>query len=96
MKKTKIALVITLVLILMLLSALITWEIAFHTLEPILLGDVNKDRKIDDIDLKLVQNHLLEISKLSRDEVLRADMDLDGEITVFDLLRIQKYIIGGS
>ena len=64
-------------------------------LEPIRLGDVNNDGRIDETDLKLVQNHLLEKHILNKDEILRADMDQNGEITVYDLLRVQRYITGG-
>ncbi len=62
--------------------------------KPIRLGDVNNDGKIDETDLKLLQNHLLEINELSRDEILRADMNQDGEVTILDLLRIHRHILG--
>ena len=93
-KITKIALAITLILILMLVSALITWDFASQALQPIRLGDVNNDRKINEVDIKLIQEHLLEIRALSDDEKARADMNQDGDISVLDMLSIQRHILG--
>lgn len=90
MKKAKIALVVILVI----LAILITWEIAAQTQKPILLGDVNNDGKIDKIDIKHIQEYLLEIRKLSDDEKLRADMNQDGKISALDMLSIQRHILG--
>lgn len=61
--------------------------------EPILLGDINNDKLIDDLDVQIVQQYLLRTAKLSKKEQIRADMNFDGEITILDLLKIKKIIL---
>ena len=88
MKIIKILLAVTLVL----LIALIILYISLP--KPLLMGDVNDDGKINEVDIKLIQEHLLEIRALSDDEKARADINQDGKISVLDMLSIQRHILG--
>ena len=86
-KSVKIALVITLVLLIILTTLYISLP------KPLLIGDVNGDGKINEVDIKYIQEYLLEIRELSDDEKVRADMNQDGKISVLDMLQIQRYIL---
>ena len=54
------------VIILISLSSLITWELQCKCWNRYALGDVNNDGRIDETDLKLVQNHLQKSTYLTK------------------------------
>ena len=57
------------------------------------VGDVNADRVVNQIDLDMVQQHLLNVKKLNKNEEKRADTNKDGKIDIVDLANIQKIIL---
>jgi len=61
--------------------------------KEILKGDVNDDGEIDNIDLILIQNHLLRVKKLSGYAFLVADMNRDGKVDIVDLLLFKKELL---
>lgn len=60
----------------------------------IILGDVNGDGRIDNLDLKLINAHLLGFITLTGDNLIAADTNEDGEISIVDLANIQRHILG--
>ena len=90
MKIIKILLAVTLVL----LIALIILYISLP--KPLLIGDVNNDGKINEVDIKYIQEYMLETRELSDDEKARADINQDGKISALDMLGIQRHILGGD
>lgn len=48
-------------------------------------GDVNKDDSVDDVDIVLLEKHLIELEVLPEENWKAGDMNLDGKITVTDL-----------
>ena len=57
-------------------------------------GDVNGDGKVSNVDLVLVQRHILDMEKLTGLEKIRADTNNDGKVDIVDLANIQKIILG--
>ena len=57
------------------------------------VGDVNADRVVNQIDLDMVQQNLLNVKKLNKNEEKRADTNKDGKIDIVDLANIQKIIL---
>lgn len=54
-------------------------------------GDLNGDSIVDYADASLLELHLVDLKKLEKDSYEKADMNLDGQLTVTDLtLLIQK------
>ena len=60
----------------------------------IILGDVNGDGRIDNLDLKLIQAHMLGFFSLTGDNLIAADTNKDGKISVVDLATIKIHILG--
>lgn len=55
-----------------------------------ILGDVNKDGKIDILDATEIQKYAAEITELSAAQLAVADMDGDGQVNIVDATIIQK------
>ncbi len=54
-------------------------------------GDLNGDGAVDYTDVHMLKRHLIDLEPLAADRQSRADMDLDGQLTVTDLsLLIRK------
>lgn len=98
MKRHLTIIVVSILVLLLALTAVIVRDIIILTQKPILLGDVNMDGMIDQTDIDMVHQHLLLLTELDEGQKFRADMDQDGEITVIDLFRIHKIhkYIGGK
>ena len=58
------------------------------------IGDVNGDGEVTNVDNVLVQRHILELEKLTKSQTKRADTNKDGVIDIVDLANIQKIILG--
>ncbi len=58
------------------------------------IGDVNGDGEVTNVDNVLVQRHILELEKLTKSQTKRADTNKDGVINIVDLANIQKIILG--
>ena len=54
------------------------------------IGDVNGDGNVDQQDAELVMAHLSGETVLESEQVKRADMDGDGEITYLDAMSIME------
>ena len=48
-------------------------------------GDLNGDGAVDYTDVHMLKGHLIDLERLATDRQSRADMDLDGQLTVTDL-----------
>ena len=59
------------------------------------LGDANGDGKINSADLLKIQKHLLNVNKITDENIIKAsDVTEDGKINSADLLKIQKHLLG--
>ena len=56
-------------------------------------GDVNMDSNIDVKDVILVLRHTVELTTLTEEKFLLADVDLNGVVNVRDAIYIQKIIV---
>ena len=54
------------------------------------IGDINFDGKRNDVDAALLLKHISEISKLDSNQLLYADVYVDGKIDMLDVIAIQK------
>lgn len=61
----------------------------------IIKGDINGDGKITHIDLLLEQLAHLEVTELSQDAMVAADVNNNGEIDLVDLAMIKMHLLGG-
>lgn len=61
-----------------------------------ILGDLNKDRKINIIDLLWMKKYILSGEKITGDDLQVADFNKDGKINIIDLLSEKKLIIKGN
>ncbi|MDQ2087746.1 carbohydrate-binding protein, partial [Herbivorax sp. ANBcel31] len=60
----------------------------------VMLGDLNGDGVIDSTDSALLTRHLLEITPLTGDALLRADLNGDGVIDTSDYTLMSRHILG--
>lgn len=56
------------------------------------LGDVNDDGKIDNNDVKLIQEFIAEIKELTEEEKIRADINQNNIINIYDSTLLLKFI----
>lgn len=64
----------------------------------VLVGDVNLDGYVNDLDAELVAKYIAgrgQTVKLSERQLIAADADNDGEVTVRDAAMIQRFHVGG-
>ncbi|MCI8670197.1 MAG: hypothetical protein HFI34_11885 [Lachnospiraceae bacterium] len=59
-----------------------------------LYGDVNNDGIIDNKDVELIQEYLVDLVELDKYQLIAADVDKDGEVSIMDATLIQKLIEG--
>lgn len=59
-----------------------------------LRGDINNDGKISEIDMQLVFAYKSGEINLNADELVRADTDGDGSVSINDALNIKRHIEG--
>ncbi len=62
--------------------------------EPVIYGDINGDGKVSNLDLVLLQKHILGISVLEGRQAEAADTSRDGRISNKDMVILQKQILG--
>ena len=62
--------------------------------ENILYGDINGDGKVSNLDLVLMQKHILGITELTGSSLEAANVSKDGGISNKDLVILQKHILG--
>lgn len=60
----------------------------------ILYGDINGDGKVSNLDLVLMQKHILGITELTGSSLEAANVSRDGGISNKDLVILQKHILG--
>lgn len=64
------------------------------TYEVILYGDLNGDGKLNNTDLVLMKKHILEVSPLSGDFLVAADLNKAGDgVTNRDMVLLKKHIL---
>ena len=61
-----------------------------------LLGDADKNNKVDIIDVTAIQRHEAKITSLAEDAMILADVDKDGYVTIVDATCIQRHLAGLS
>ena len=59
----------------------------------VVIGDVDSNNDITIADAIMVQKHIVNIFKLTGDQITAADVDGNGEITIADAIMIQKHIV---
>lgn len=76
----------------------LTYTINFENTNSSFLekGDVNKDRRINVSDARVILEHVVEISAISDEDFEIADVNEDGVIDVLDALEIMKIVLGES
>jgi hypothetical protein len=60
----------------------------------VLLGDADGDGEVTAVDATVIQRSLMDLGKLSDQQVKAADVDGDGEVTIVDATLIQRYLAG--
>ncbi len=60
--------------------------------EELLLGDVNRDGKLNIRDATLIQKHLAKLASLDDEQMIIADITLDKKVNIKDATTIQKKI----
>jgi hypothetical protein len=68
-------------------------EINEDELDPVLLGDSNYDEKFDVADIVLLQQYL--IGRFNIRNAANSDVNEDGTIDVFDLIKMRKMLLSG-
>ncbi len=63
-----------------------------QTVEPMLIGDVNRDNEININDTTVIMKYLVELESFDDDQKLVADTNGDGVISVTDATQVQKYL----
>jgi|LSQX01.2.fsa_nt_gb endo-1,4-beta-xylanase len=58
------------------------------------VGDINDDGNVDSIDYSILKRHILSVSILSGEALVRADVNADGNADSTDYAMIKKYILG--
>lgn len=61
--------------------------------EPDYIGDVNSDGKFSIADAVLLQRYLLNIDSINRTQFIKADINMDGAVNVFDMCFIRRMLI---
>lgn len=64
--------------------------------EVVIYGDANGDGKISNIDIVILQKHMLGISTLSGAYVKAGDAGKDGKVSNLDIVIVQKHMLGIS
>lgn len=59
-------------------------------------GDVNGDGKVSALDYVAIKNHILNIKKLTGEELSRADVNKDGKVSALDYVAVKNHILGIS
>lgn len=68
--------------------------VPIKTYEVILYGDLNGDGKLNNTDLVLMKKHILEVSPLSGDFLVAADLNKAGDgVTNRDMVLLKKHIL---
>ena len=60
----------------------------------LLIGDVNRDGKINVFDVSEIQRYAAEFVKLDAEQMIIADTNFDGKVNIFDASEIQRYLAG--
>jgi len=60
----------------------------------VIYGDVNGDGKVNSVDLRRAQRHILGVIKVQGYFLSAADANRDGKVNSVDLRRAQRYILG--
>lgn len=60
----------------------------------IIKGDLNSDGMITYADLVILQAYLLEKISLTDNQILAADISGEGKISIFDLGKLQRHLLG--
>lgn len=60
----------------------------------VIYGDVNGDGKVNSVDLRRAQRHILGVIKVQGYFLTAADANRDGKVNSVDLRRAQRYILG--
>ena len=60
----------------------------------VIYGDVNGDGKVNSVDLRRTQRHILKVSSVNGYQLTAADVNRDGKVNSVDLRRAQRYILG--
>jgi hypothetical protein len=87
-KKLKLALILIIIFVFSGISCLT----GFAQSVP-LKGDVNGDGKVNQIDINFVEYYILQSITLTPDQFTAADVNGDRQVTITDLLQIEKIIL---
>lgn len=69
-----------------------TWE-GYETVISNLIGDINSDGVISNVDLVTLARYVVGLEKLTDAQLISADMNEDGEVSNSDLVEIARYIV---
>ena len=64
------------------------------TVDTLILGDIDRNGKVEIVDATLLQRHMSKLITLSEDQLKLTDVDSNGAIDVMDVSAIQRYFIG--
>lgn len=67
---------------------------SYNTIGPNSLGDINDDGIVDFNDVVLVQGYIDNVRTFTDDQIKRADVNKDGQITQEDADLINRYSVG--
>lgn len=67
-------------------------QTAFAADSSVTYGDVNKDKKINMLDVVQLQKYIASLVKLDKTALQAADVTGDGKVNMVDVTTIQKYI----
>ncbi len=62
--------------------------------EDLLIGDVNRDGKINVFDVTQIQLYAASFITLDDEQMIIADTNFDGKVNIFDASAIQRYVAG--
>ena len=62
--------------------------------QDLLIGDVNRDGKINVFDVSEIQRHAAEFIVLDDEQMILADTNFDGKVNIFDASEIQRFLAG--
>ena len=57
------------------------------------MGDVTVNGRVTLVDMIYMQKYLLRLRKLSAEGMMRADMNFDGRVNVFDLTALKHLLV---